>query len=107
MMPSAPPVVQNGALLTMNKPSNPTVTRAFTSVLTGGSRNGRGYPLVNTLGLIGGLPFTVSNPVIGLSAITKLEGQPVLLQGAVVVASDGYTGTVDPSHTAGPTLMIG
>lgn len=101
----APPVVQNGALLTMTKPLSAPVLRAFTAVLA--TRKGRGFPFVTATGLIGGLPFTVSNPSGGLSVITKVGGQPILLLGAVVVASDGYTGTVDASHTAGPTLMIG
>lgn len=89
----------------MLKPFSPTVQRPFTAVLA--TRKGRGFPLVTMVGLIGGLPFTVTNPGIGLSVITKVGGQAVLLLGAVVVASDGYTGTVDASHTAGPTLMIG
>lgn len=106
-MPAAPPVVQNGVLLTMTRPFSATVQRAFTATLSGGLRNGRGFPLVNAIGLIGGLPFTVSNPGIGLSIRTKVENLPVVLQGAVVMASDGYTGTVTPAHTAGPTLLIG
>lgn len=106
-MPAASPVVQNGALFTMTRPLSVPVQRSFTAVLTGGIRKGRGFPLVNTSGLIGGLTFTVSNPGTGTSVKTKLEGLPILLQGAVVVASDGYTGTVDPSLTAGPTLLIG
>lgn len=104
---AAPPVVQNGVLLTMLRPGDPAVQRAFTAVLAGGVRNGRGLPLVNTNSLIGGLTFTVSNPGVGSSAKTRLEGHPVVLQGAVVVASDGYTGTVDISHTAGVTLLVG
>jgi hypothetical protein len=103
----ASPVVQNGSLLTMTRAAPPTsVQRAFTIVRLG-IRNGRSLPLITTVGLLGGQPFTVLNPLVGQSVKTKVDGMPVVLNGALVQSPDGYQGTVTLPQTAGPTLIVG
>ena len=96
------PALKNGVPITMSNGSS-TVNRAFDGLLPNNTkRNPGGLSLVTLVSTLGGLTFTASL----VSIHTKIQGQFVVLQGAVVTSPDGYSGTVGPAQCGGPGLNV-
>jgi hypothetical protein len=63
------------------------------------------YPVVTLDSTLGGLPFTATL----VSAAVQVRSPspfPVVLLGATVETSDGYSGVVAPEHCAGPGIIV-
>lgn len=101
--------IANGVPITM---SNGTTTTSMSFTAPPGmtksvrAKTAAQYEVVDDLFLLGGQPFSVTNPLLGLSTKTKVRAsRPVVLNGAVVSAG-GYTGTVSPANCAGAGLDV-
>ena len=92
--------MKNGVPFPLSNGSD-TVNRAFDGLLPTELKID-GFSAVTTLSTCGGFPFTST-----LSSIhTLVDGAAVVLLGASVTTSDGYTGTVTPAQCAGPGRII-
>lgn len=100
------PAVKNGVLITMNRPLSPPVMRALDGVSPGPQFTATLIPIATELSTIGGLPYTVASPLTDLTVKTRIQGQRILLVGAIITASDGYVGTVAPPNGAGAAVNV-
>jgi hypothetical protein len=91
------PVVANGFLLTLSN-GHSTKSSAF-SILPAVTRIHRagGFQIVTAVDLLGGLTFTATL----VTAVVTDRGQPVVLVGATVTDSAGYSGVVPSGAGAG------
>lgn len=97
------PAIKNGVPINMVRPSSPTIPRSFDGPLPLlGTRNFSGFTAVTILSTLGGLTFTATL----FSVKTLVDGQPVVLEGATVTTSDGYTGVVGPAQCAGAGINV-
>lgn len=62
-----------------------------------------GFPVVHDQALLGGLTFVATLVTI----IVSVGGRPVVLVGATVTDSAGYTGVLTPAHGAGVKFDFG
>lgn len=100
------PAVKNGVLIVMTKPSHANKLRAFDGSLPLKTKIG-GFGAVTTASLLDGFTFVCNNPGVGLSGAARMEGIEVVLLGAIVFTSDGYTGVVAPEHCTGINVLVG
>lgn len=93
------PCVVNGAVMVFVRGSDPPVSRSFGngSPVTKAAT----FPLVTTASTCGGLAFTATV----LSAVTKADGNPLVLVGSVITCADGYVGTTSAANAAGTFLQ--
>lgn len=93
------PAVANGVVISMTRGSD-SKTSAFT--VPAAKVNAAGFPVVHAAALLGGLPFTASLQTVK----TTVGHVPVVLVGATVTDSQGYTGVVAPAHGAGTKFTM-
>jgi hypothetical protein len=63
------------------------------------------YPVVTLASTLGGLPFTAT--LVSVAVKVPSPGPfAVVLLGATVETSDGYSGVVAPEHCAGPGIIV-
>ncbi len=103
------PAVKNGELLILHKgpavrmvpfngPNPNYVTVEGIPIVTEGIVNGS---------LVGGIGFSVTNPDIGLSTVTEIDGVQVVLLGAIIEDFDGFIGPVEARHCNNTDKIIG
>lgn len=94
------PAVANGIPITMTLGPS---TKLSSFTVPGAKVNAGGFPVVHAAALLGGLPFTATLKTVK----TYVSGQLVVLVGATVTDSAGYTGTVTPAQGAGAKFNLG
>ncbi len=97
------PVVENGALVTLTRPSSPTLNVPFSMGIAKVTIGG--FPVIVTTGcLLGGSPFVAS--LFTSKLLITVSQIPVVLVGATVTRPDGYTGVIPPTCGAGVKYTV-
>lgn len=96
------PALANGALVTLNRSGDPTITVPFDPI--GSVLRYQGAELVRfPAGTLGGVAIASASPV---TVALRSHGDPVIVGGALVTRVDGYAGTVPLAATAGDGMNV-
>lgn len=89
----AQPIIANGVPVSL---TNGVSVKNSTFTVPAPKVFAENFPVVHDQCLLGGLPFTATL----VTVIVTVSGRPVVLLGASVTDSAGYTGVLTPAHAA-------